>query len=69
MQLLNVKLTAHQLITLDLLLCAKRRELQDLRAEYANSGNDPEGLRPYENRIKDINATREAINHALNGGE
>ena len=69
MQTLNVKLTASQLIMLDLLLCAKRSSLLDERDGYLNDGNDPEGARPYNNQVSKINATREAINHALNGGE
>jgi len=69
MQTLNAKLTAHQLITIDMCLAAK---LSDLRAnldEYRSNGNNPDGETPYRNRIADIEATRKAINHALNGGE
>ena len=69
MQTLTINLTASQIIMLDLMLCAERRELIDKRDEYLNDGNNPEGATPYKNRISKINAVREALNHALNGGE
>lgn len=69
MQTLNAKLTAHQLITIDMCLAGKVSDLHANLDEYRSNGNDPAGERPYLNRIADIEATRKAINHALNGGE
>jgi hypothetical protein len=69
MQTLNVNLTAHQLITIDMCLIAKIADLRNKLDEYKADGNDPAGEQPYRNRIADLEATRKAINHALNGGE
>ena len=69
MQTLNIKLTAHQLIMLELLLKKEARKLEATREQLLEDGNAPESTQHLINYIKDMRNTEALIGRVLKGEE